>query len=290
MQTLSDRPAILATAWTWAGDVSPLSDQQQSPFDIRTRFHAIASSGWPAVGLLAADVRVAVAELGWSGLRALIADSGVLHIEFEFLTDWWSSGKARDESDEDRVLMFEAAAQLDGSFIKIGGDLVGGAPSFDLMATELGKLATEAESRETRLAFEPIPFSNIPDIPGALALIEAVGSPALGLAVDICHVYRSGLDFDEIPKLLTANQIFSVELADGRAVLEGSAREDTVNNRLLPGLGEFGADRFVRAIRASGWSGYWGVEIMSAKHRALPLSEAVDSARDATVELLKSAE
>ena len=61
-----------------------------------------------------------------------------------------------------------------------------------------------------------------------------------------------------------------VELCDADAEIVGTMYEDTVHNRRLPGEGAFDVPGFIRAIRATGYDGGYGVEIIAKAQRALP--------------------
>jgi sugar phosphate isomerase/epimerase len=81
---------------------------------------------------------------------------------------------------------------------------------------------------------------------------------------------------------LPADYLFAVELNDAAAEPIGTLFEDTVHRRLLPGEGSFDVPAFINAVRATGFAGAWGVEILSDRHRSLPLPQALAEAREAT--------
>lgn len=62
----------------------------------------------------------------------------------------------------------------------------------------------------------------------------------------------------------------------------GTFFEDTVQRRLLPGDGAFDVPAFINAVRSAGFDGMWGVEILSDRHRDLPLSDALRESREST--------
>ena len=55
-----------------------------------------------------------------------------------------------------------------------------------------------------------------------------------------------------------------------------------LNHRQLPGEGELGVDRYVAAGQALGYEGPWGVEVLSAQLRNLPMREMYRRAYQAT--------
>ncbi|HZN72098.1 MAG TPA: sugar phosphate isomerase/epimerase, partial [Micromonosporaceae bacterium] len=62
--------------------------------------------------------------------------------------------------------------------------------------------------------------------------------------------------------------------------------EDTRDRRRLCGHGSFDLHGFVTALRRAGWTGPWGVEILSADLRRLPVREAVAAAYSTATSLM----
>ena len=54
----------------------------------------------------------------------------------------------------------------------------------------------------------------------------------------------------------------------------GTLLEDTLERRRLCGSGALDVPAFVRAVQATGYTGPYGVEIISREHRQRPLDEA----------------
>lgn len=132
--------------------------------------------------------------------------------------------------------------------------------------------------RGTRIALEPMPFSMVGSVPAAAELMRKVDMPECGLVVDYWHVFRAGTTFGELSRSLEAQQIFGVELNDADAEIRGSLFEDTRDNRRLCGQGDQNVTGFIRTMKAIGFDGPWGVEILSKEHRKLPVKEALRQA------------
>jgi sugar phosphate isomerase/epimerase len=69
----------------------------------------------------------------------------------------------------------------------------------------------------TRVALEPLPFSNVTDFRLAAELVVAADHPAAGLVLDIWHLERGPstlADLAEIP----GDKVFAVERPDGDRV------------------------------------------------------------------------
>jgi sugar phosphate isomerase/epimerase len=120
-------------------------------------------------------------------------------------------------------------------------------------------------------------------------LVEAVGHPAVGLVVDSWHVFRAGTTVAELERCLSSEVVFGVELDDADADVKGTLFEDTVDNRRLCGEGAFPLVDFVAAMRRVGFDGPWGVEIISAEHRARPIEAGLRAALETARSVVRAA-
>jgi sugar phosphate isomerase/epimerase len=138
----------------------------------------------------------------------------------------------------------------------------------------------------TRVAIETMPFSAIATVPMGAEIITAAGHPGAGLLVDAWHVFRAGTTLAELHATLTPPMIFGVELNDAAPEVLGTLFEDTVDNRLLCGEGSFDLAGLIGTLRDLGYTGPWGVEILSRSFRALPVGHALKLAADSALTLL----
>ena len=106
-----------------------------------------------------------------------------------------------------------------------------------------------AEQCGGRLALEPIRSNELPTIhrvDEALAVIERIGSPALGLTLDSCNMNVEE-DSLEQATLRAAGHIFHVQVAD--------------DNRRYPSSGHIDFPRFLTALYRTGYDGYVSAEL-----------------------------
>lgn len=276
-------PRLLATCWTSAGDAAPQIGDERSPLDLGERMRTAVAAGWQGFGLVHADLVAYRDTHGLDELASLAREAGVERIELEFIGDWWTGGERRRASDRVRDDLFEAAQVLGAPVVKIAAAM-GEAPPESLFLDELADLSERAAAHGVSLALEPMPFSsNVRTIDEGASLLERLERPNVGLCVDVWHVYRSGTEYSRIPEVLRADQILVVELDDGAAEPEGSLWDDTIARRRYPGLGAFDVPSFISAVRATGYDGYWGVEIISADHRARPISASLSDVAEAAL-------
>ncbi len=274
---------LLATCWTHAGAL-PLPGEHLSPYDLRMRAEAVARAGFTGIGVTIGDL--AAATLPLAEFAVLLDDLGIVHREVELLAEWWTVGERRRESDAVRGRLLHAAEILGARSIKVGPDVVLDdspmPPPVDVSrwAAELHTLAGQAADVGSRIALEPLPFSNVADFRLAGELITAADHPAAGLTVDIWHLERGPSTLGDLAAL-PAGSVFVVELNDAGAA-RGHAFEDTIRRRELPGHGGFDVAGFIRVLADGGFAGPWGVEMLSDAYRARPLDEALAAAAAST--------
>ncbi len=277
---------LVATAWTSAGNTSPMHVPPTSPVPIAERVAAVAEAGFLGLGLIAADLAVIRASVGFAGLRDLIADAGLTHVEIELIERWWIPRGEAGHTYDVRDLLFEAAEVLAPAFIKIGSELGPRTTHPESLIAPLRELAAQAADRGTRVAIETMPFSIIATVPMGAEIVAAADHPAAGLLVDAWHVFRAGTPLEELRDSLTPEMIFGAELDDAGPAVVGTLFEDTVNNRLLCGQGTFDLSGLVALLRDLEFDGPWGVEILSMPFRALPVRDALEIAARSALAVL----
>jgi sugar phosphate isomerase/epimerase len=270
-------PELIASCWTSAGNVAPLSSPETSPVPITDRLDALASTGWAGFGLAHDDLVAVKDSIGFPELRKLIDGAGFDHVEVELLSNWWDESRSHEWQPQ-LDLLLDAAEALGASFIKVGTAIGDGMDDYGWFVTPLQRLTKEAARRGTRIALEPMAFSMVRSIPRAADLMRTVDLPGCGLVVDYWHVFRHGTSHEELAETLTADQVFAVELNDADSQVRGTLFEDTRDRRRLCGEGEQDVTGFIRTIQDLGFRGPWGVEILSEAHRALPVRAALESA------------
>lgn len=264
---MTDR--LLATCWTSAGDTVPGSADPRSPLPLRDRIEAVASAGFRGFGLHSADLREAERRYGLKGIRSLLDDNGIVDVELEGIPGWWTSS-----ADQVRRQVLAAAEVVGAAHVKVTPDDHDRPWDLAEWAAKFATLAADMEGVGARLGLEFLPWSNVKDLDGGLRLVEEAGHDNGGLVIDIWHMERNRT----APASLLAvplNRVTSVELSDASDEVAGTLYEDTVHRRHYCGEGVFDIAGLVAALRAIGWRGPWGVEILSAEHRKAPVREAL---------------
>lgn len=273
---------LLAAYWTLAGDTYPGAPSEISPFPLQARVEAAAKAGWRGMGLVHADLLHNVATLGLPTMRNLFKDNGIKFLEVEFLTDWHLQGAPRTASDKMRDELLEIAGELGAHNLKVAGGLFEeGPPDVPLMRDSFAILCDKAQPFGVNVVIEFLPFSSVNTIDRAIAVTEGV-RPNGGLLVDTWHVARGGMSFDEIAKL-PLELVKSIELDDANHAIVESLFNDSTHHRKFCGDGELDVPEFIQQIVNVGYRGPWGVELISAECRKLPLDIAAQRAFDSTM-------
>jgi sugar phosphate isomerase/epimerase len=270
---------LLATCWTSAGDAASDRLDLRSPLKLRERIEAVSEAGFRGFGLLSADLPAAEREYGLKGIRTMLDDNGIVDLELEGIPYWWDDGPRREESDRIRHDLLRAAEVLGARHIKVTPDGDDGPWDPEHWAAKFAELAAQAHDAGTRLGIEFFPWSNIKTLHDGLRLVEDAGHPTAGVVIDAWHIQRAHTPVTDLASV-PVHRIIGVELNDADPQVIGTLYEDTVHRRRYCGQGVFDLTGIITALRTAGWTGPWGVEILSEEHRSLPVQEALRKAAD----------
>lgn len=263
---------ILGSYWTLAAGTAPLG-QEVCAHDIGLRVESAARAGYTGMGFWHADLAHLKATIGLGELKAILNANGVVHIEVEWLNDWYGTGEIRAASDESRALLLEAAEVLGARHIKVS-DLGNVEASLDKMIEEFAVLCGQAAERGTNILFEMLPadFSSLPSLDQVLALTRGAGAANGGVMLDNLHIHRTDTPFSDIVAKLAPTDLIGVEINDGTLARPADFMDSVINRRLLPGDGEFDIAGFMHAVWAAGYDGPVGVEVMNeyCRHWDIP--------------------
>ncbi|GAB3682791.1 sugar phosphate isomerase/epimerase family protein [Angustibacter aerolatus] len=271
-------PDLLATCWTTAGDAVPLPGRDDSPVPLPERIAAAGRAGFTGFGVVHNDLAIYLRDGDLPTLAATLRDNGMRHVELEFLTDWWQPVGTPERAASDAVLdlLLRATDVLHPHHVKVGPDIHGGPYDLETYAREWTRISQAFGDAGTVIALEFMAFSNIPTVARAVELVRASGHPAGGLMMDMWHIWRGGAEQVEQIADVPLELITGVELDDGTAepTLDG-AYQETVLRRDIPGQGEMPVARMIELLLLKGWTGPWGIEILSETYRVRPLDEAL---------------
>jgi sugar phosphate isomerase/epimerase len=276
---------LLGLYWTVSGPVEVHVGREWSLFDLADRCEHASRAGFKGIGLWHADLEKVLETRSLAEVKQLLDDNGLEYLELEFLMDWFldPGDERREASDRSRAQLFEAAAALGAHHIKVGN--IPGTPCELSQVTErYGELCAEAaQQHDSRVVYEFMPFDvNVHDLDSALAVVEGVDAPNVGLAIDTWHMAKLGIQPGDL-KRIQPRHLGWVELSDGRYENMPDLIDETVNHRRLPGDGEFPIREYVAACREVGYDGPWGVEVLSEELRNLPIDQIFDRAYETSI-------
>ena len=128
------------------------------------------------------------------------------------------------------------------------------------------------------IGVEPMPYSGLPNVEKAWAVVEASGCDNAKLILDTWHWVRAGQPCDvSVLEGIPADKIVAIQINDvhDRAYADSILRDESMHDRLAPGTGYGDTAAFVRMIREKGVEPKAvGVEVISDRI----LSEGVEKA------------
>ncbi|HET7028893.1 MAG TPA: TIM barrel protein [Candidatus Limnocylindrales bacterium] len=280
---------LLAAYWTLAGDVYPGGPTEVSPFPLERRAAAAAEAGWTGMGFVHADLIATVERIGYGGIRRAIAESGIRHVEVEFLSDWDADpgSPARAASDRMRRELIEAAGELGARNLKASPHLFAPPPpDVARMRDAFSRLCEDVRPAGANVIIEIMPFTDVRTIEDGLAIVG--DAPNGGLLLDIWHVARGGIPLADVAAI-PPGRLLGVELDDAGAPM-GDPFDDTRFRRVLPGQGTFDLAGFLRAAGSAGLATpYFGVEIIGEAYRRQPLEVMARTSFVATLRAAQAA-
>ncbi|MEV4620574.1 TIM barrel protein [Asanoa sp. NPDC049573] len=149
----------------------------------------------------------------------------------------------------------------------------------DLAAEQLHLLASRAERRGLRIAYEPLAWGRfVNTYAHAWRIVRRADHPALGLCLDSFHVCSRGEDPAGI-RVIPGAKVFHVQLADAPR-LAMDVVEWSRHHRLFPGLGSFDLAGFLSHVLSTGYAGPLSLEVFNDVYRqADPREAAIDGMR-----------
>ncbi len=272
---------IVGSYWTLAGNVHPHSEYEYSPFTFEDRVKAASRAGFTGIGLKEVDIEHTLQRLSLKEMKQILDDNGIKHVELEFLTDWFLDGEKKKKSDETKQLLMKAAEALGARHIKIGDFDMNSVPMPRLIES-FAKVCADAANVGTSILFELIVDAMIRTLPETLEMVQGADAKNGGIMIDLWHMVKLGIPYEEIARI-PSRYLLGIEINDGTLTCPWSLHEDTINHRTFCGEGEFDVKGFVGCMLKAGYTGPWGVEILSQNLRKLSLDEAATHAYGTTI-------
>jgi len=262
--------------WTTAG-VFP-GRGEISRFDFKDRVEVSAKAGFKGIGIWHTDLEHILQYRTLKEMKKILDDNGIKHVELEFINDWFLDGARKSESDSRKKRLFKASEILHAKHVKVG-DFYNSTCPMPRIIESFAALCAEAETYGATIGFEIMGCAMIDNIKDAITMVETAGAKNGGLIIDIYQVANLGMTYEEISRI-PLKYLMNVELNDG--TLPGSPDHDP-SNRKLCGEGEYDIKGFINCVKNMGYTGPWGVEVISEKLALLPLKQLSTRAFNTTM-------
>ncbi|MEO1614613.1 MAG: sugar phosphate isomerase/epimerase family protein [Planctomycetota bacterium] len=246
-------------------------------WDLETDVFAYADHGFGGIGLY----RQKLDDFGVERTCELVQESGLTVTSLSWVGGFTGSdGRPFEDAVSDAIAAVIQAAELRAETLVV---LAGGKNNHirthlnRTLYQALRRVAAVASEHGVKLALEPIhpgcgdEWSFVNDLRSTLAIIEEVGNPSLGLALDTYHV---GMERDAmrwLPDL--APYLHLVQLGDGRHSPCGEM------NRCLLGDGCVPVAQFMETLQSFGYQGPWEVELIGEDVEPIGYNQLLNHAK-----------
>ncbi|MDO8213147.1 sugar phosphate isomerase/epimerase [Conexibacter sp. CPCC 206217] len=278
-----DDVELMALYWTVSGPVDVHYGREWSTFEWSARCEQAAKVGFAGIGLWHADIEHQLETRTLQEIKRTFDDAGLKHLQLEFIDDFFveQGSAARRASDRRRKQLLDAAAVLAPLHVKVG-NIPGTAAELGRVIESFNELCAEAAQHGVDIVYEPMPFDvNVNTLDAMVAFAEGIDADNGGVAIDVWHMSKMAIAPAAL-RALPADRLTWVELSDGLFADRDDRIDETINHRRLPGEGEFDNPGYVAACAEIGYAGPWGVEVLSAELRALPIEQEFQRAYEST--------
>lgn len=233
------------------------------------RFHPIADrvrlaavNGFDGIGLYVSHY-AQLEDEGFAphGLAELLDEHGIRLREIEVIP---GLGVGADDRIE---VAWRMADAFGCRYVQVIGP---SGPDIAAAGRAYGDFCDRAADHGLVAGIEFLPFTDIVSVTDARRIVEAADRPNGGICVDIWHHERGARDLATIAAL-PGEVITGIQLNDGaRVPVDADYYTDCLANRCAPGDGEFDVAGFVAAVRATGTSAPFSLEVPSTWGWAAP--------------------
>lgn len=235
------------------------------------RVKAAKEAGYEAIGLRAETYVDALNEgLFDHDLLDILAKYEMKVSEVEYIVQWAEEHRSYEQKYKEQ-LCFHMCRLFDVKHINIG--LMENYP-VAYTAQKLKELCQRAG--EFIIGLEPMPYSGVPDFEKAWAVVKASGADNAMIILDTWHWVRADQPYIELTEEQAA-KIVSIQINDAyeRPYAASILRDESMHDRLAPGVGAKDTAGFVRMIKEAGITpAVIGVEVISDAY----LNEGLDYA------------
>ena len=232
-------------------------------FPIEDRVRLAGDNGFAGIGLFVGQYQHLEHEGRAPGaLRELLSEHGVCLAEIEVIPGLGRDGAGGDRAAEMEETAFRMADEFGCRYMQVIGPAA--LPTVDA-AWAFGALCDRAADHGLVVGLEFLPFTDIVSVHDARAIVESADRTNGGICVDIWHHVRGANDLAAIAAL-PSTMITGIQMSDGTRQPENlDYYADCLENRVAPGAGEFDVSGFIGAVRGTGCTVPFSLEVCSAR-------------------------
>lgn len=155
----------------------------------------------------------------------------------------------------------------------------------DAMIERLRACASAFGEVGTRVALEFSRGTKLRGVAHGQEVVAAAAAEGIGVTLDTWHFFLApdGPDWAAL-EALPIESLANVQLSDGVAYEEGRFGKATMDERRLPGEGDFELERCARLLGDRGFDGAIVIEVLNAELRGLSVGEFAERAAASTRE------
>lgn len=228
--------------------------------DITQRVDAAAGAGCSGIGLYIRDFQRLENEGTSTGeLIGLLDQRGLCLAEIEALRGWGDpEAVATADYLDQEATAFRMADEFESRTVAAIGPHAGTTAD---AGEAFGALCDRAGEHGLLVALEFLPFTNIATAADALRIVEHADRDNGGVCVDLWHHERGANDLALI-ETIPGEKLVGIQVSDGpREPVMDDYLEDCLRTRVPPGAGEMDLAGFVAAVRATGTTAPWALEV-----------------------------
>jgi sugar phosphate isomerase/epimerase len=251
------------------------------------RVAAAAAAGFGRIGLAIGDYQ-ALRSAGWTDaqLHRVLNAHGVTIDEAEVLYGFAGpSGPAgiperpglvyADPRLEDTA--WHLAQEFGVRHVQAVGRFAPGLPD-TAVVDSFGRLCDRAAVHGATVALEFVPYTDIPDLRSARAVVESTGRPNGAICLDAWHFFRGPSSFEDLADL-PLSLVAMVQINDGPGLpVDANPMDDAVHHRRCPGEGDFDLVRLLSALQGPDLRCSYSVEVYSDDLQRMPSTQAASRA------------
>ena len=266
---------ITISSWT-LGDKCSFED----------RVKAASEAGYDGIGLRAETYVDAVNEgLSDDDILAILDKYGIKCTEVEYIVQWCEEPRSYEQKYKEQMC-FHMCELFGVKHINTG---LMESYSVDYSAKKLQELASRAG--KWIIALEPMPYSGLPNLDKTWKIMQKANCDNVMMLLDMWHWVRAGQPYDLLTKE-QAKKVISIQIDDAytRPYAESILRDESMHDRLAPGMGEMDTAGFVKMIKDAGVDPkVIGVEVISDNYLAKGIDYTADYTYKGTVKVLEEA-